>query len=79
MYSCPQPAGKARQALQNQCLYRQPLAEKITKVYVNHPEYFDEEARRLFDVSNRDALRIHFTRSTEDQWRSTESGKRPLL
>jgi len=43
-----------------------PLAEKITKVYVNHPEYFDEEARRIFDVSNRDALRIHFTRSTED-------------
>ena len=22
-----------------------PLAEKITKVYVNHPEYFDEEAQ----------------------------------
>jgi len=43
-----------------------PLAEKITKVYVNHPEYFDEEARRIFDVSNREALRIHFTRSTED-------------
>lgn len=43
-----------------------PLAEKITKVYVNHPEYFDEEARRIFDISNRDALRIHFTRSTED-------------
>ena len=43
-----------------------PLAEKITRVYVNHPEYFDEEARRRFDVSNRDALRIHFTRSTED-------------
>jgi len=43
-----------------------PLAEKITKVYVNHPEYFDEEARRIFDVSSRDAMRIHFTRSTED-------------
>lgn len=43
-----------------------PLAEKITKVYVNHPEYFDEEARRIFDISSRDALRIHFTRSVED-------------
>jgi metallo-beta-lactamase family protein len=43
-----------------------PLAEKITKVYVNHPEYFDEEARRIFDISSRDALRIHFTRSVEE-------------
>jgi metallo-beta-lactamase family protein len=43
-----------------------PLAEKITRVYVNHPEYFDEEARRIFDVRSRDALRIHFTRSVED-------------
>ncbi len=43
-----------------------PLAEKITKVYVDHPEYFDEEARRIFDISSRDALRIHFTRSVED-------------
>jgi metallo-beta-lactamase family protein len=33
---------------------------------VNHPEYFDEEARRIFDISSRDALRIHFTRSVED-------------
>ena len=43
-----------------------PLAEKITKVYVDHPEYFDEEARRIFDISSRDALRIHFTGSVED-------------
>jgi len=43
-----------------------PLAEKITQVYVNHPEYFDEEARQIFDISSRDALRIHFTRSVED-------------
>lgn len=43
-----------------------PLAEKITKVYVAHPEYFDEEAKQIFNVNSRDALRIHFTRSVED-------------
>jgi metallo-beta-lactamase family protein len=43
-----------------------PLAEKITKVYVNHPEIFDEEAKQIFDIKTRDALRIHFTRRVED-------------
>ncbi|MFZ2197651.1 MAG: MBL fold metallo-hydrolase, partial [Thermodesulfovibrionales bacterium] len=43
-----------------------PLAEKITKVYVAHPEYFDEEARQIFNISSRDAMRIHFTVSVED-------------
>ena len=43
-----------------------PLAEKITKVYVSHPEYFDEEAKQIFNISSRDAMRIHFTTSVED-------------
>ncbi len=43
-----------------------PLAEKITRVYVAHPEYFDEEAKIIFNVNSRDALRIHFTGSVED-------------
>lgn len=43
-----------------------PLAEKITRVYVAHPEYFDEEAKQIFNVNSRDALRIHFTSSVED-------------
>jgi metallo-beta-lactamase family protein len=43
-----------------------PLAEKITKVYVAHPEYFDEEARQIFNINSRDAMRIHFTVSVED-------------
>ncbi len=43
-----------------------PLAEKITRVYVAHPEYFDEEARQIFNISSRDAMRIHFTMSVED-------------
>ena len=43
-----------------------PLAEKITGVYVAHPEYFDEEARQIFNIESRDAIRIHFTRRAED-------------
>lgn len=43
-----------------------PLAEKITRVYVAHPEYFDEEAREIFNVNSRDAMKIHFTTSVED-------------
>ncbi len=43
-----------------------PLGEKITKVYAAHTEYFDEEAKKLFDIESGDALRIHFTRKVED-------------
>jgi len=43
-----------------------PLGERITRVYAAHPEYFDEEARRLFNIESRDAIRIHFTRKTEE-------------
>ena len=43
-----------------------PLAERVSKVYAKHPEYFDEEARQLFNIESSDALRIHFTHSMED-------------
>ena len=43
-----------------------PLGERITNVYAAHAEYFDEEARQLFNIESRDALRIHFTRKTEE-------------
>jgi metallo-beta-lactamase family protein len=43
-----------------------PLGERITRVYAAHPEYFDDEARRLFNIESRDAMRIHFTQKTED-------------
>ena len=56
-----------------------PLAEKITKVYVSHPEYFDEEARQIFNVSTRDAMRIHFTRSVEDSMALNRIGKEAII
>lgn len=44
-----------------------PLAEEATKVYLAHPECFDEEAKNL--LSNRDfdsSLRLHFVESVEE-------------
>ncbi len=43
-----------------------PLAEKITRIYEAHPEYFDDEARRLFSTESTEAIRIRFTRSVEE-------------
>ena len=43
-----------------------PLAEKISRVYAAHQEYFDEEAKKLFNIESTDAIRIHFTRRVED-------------
>lgn len=43
-----------------------PLGEGITRVYQAHQEYFDEEARLIFNIESRDAIRIHFTKRTED-------------
>jgi len=44
-----------------------PLAEEVTKIYLAHPECFDEEARRLFTVTNSgQTARLHFTRTVEE-------------
>ncbi|MFQ5737179.1 MAG: MBL fold metallo-hydrolase RNA specificity domain-containing protein [Thermodesulfobacteriota bacterium] len=44
-----------------------PLAEKITKIYVAHPECFDEEAKRLFTTdTSQTAIRLHFVERPED-------------
>ncbi|CAG1066557.1 Ribonuclease [uncultured bacterium] len=44
-----------------------PLAEEVTKVYVAHPECFDEEARRFFTTRQTDSsIRLHFVRTPEE-------------
>ncbi|HWR89848.1 MAG TPA: MBL fold metallo-hydrolase, partial [Dissulfurispiraceae bacterium] len=43
-----------------------PLAEEATKIYLAHPECYDEEARRLFRERKTEALRLHFTGSVEE-------------
>lgn len=43
-----------------------PLAEGITRIYEAHQEYFDKEAKEIFDTESSDAMRIHFTKNTEE-------------
>lgn len=43
-----------------------PLAEGITRVYMAHQDYFDAEARSLFNLEGSDAMRIRFTKSVEE-------------
>lgn len=43
-----------------------PLAEEITRVYVAHPECYDEEAREFFTTGAVDSIRLHFTRTVRE-------------
>jgi metallo-beta-lactamase family protein len=44
-----------------------PLAEKATRIYLSHPELFDEEAKRLIAGNTiGDAIDIRFTQSVEE-------------
>jgi metallo-beta-lactamase family protein len=43
-----------------------PLAGEATKVYLAHPEVFDEEALEMFRQEKSDGLRLHFTESVEE-------------
>lgn len=44
-----------------------PLAEEATKVYLAHPEVFDEEARGRFSTEAiDDALKLHFVQSVQE-------------
>jgi len=56
-----------------------PLGERITRVYAAHPEYFDEEARQLFNIESRDAIRIHFTRKTEESMALNKIKKEAII
>lgn len=56
-----------------------PLAEGISRVYAAHSEYFDEEAKQLFNIESRDAIRIHFTRSVEDSMTLNKIKKEAII
>lgn len=44
-----------------------PLAEQATKVYLAHPECYDDEARSFFSTKKTDeAIRLHFVRTAEE-------------
>lgn len=44
-----------------------PLAEEATKVYLSHPECFDEETRRLFLKNGfNESLKLHFVKDVQE-------------
>lgn len=44
-----------------------PLAEDVTKVYIAHPECYDEDATRLFSKRGIDnSLKLHFVRNAQE-------------
>lgn len=46
-----------------------PLAEEATRVYLAHPECFDEEALKMFSGKREGALKLHFINSVEESQR----------
>ncbi len=56
-----------------------PLAEKISRIYAAHPEYFDEEAKKMFNIESRDAIGIHFTRRVEDSMALNKIKKEAII
>ncbi len=47
-----------------------PLAETVTRIYVSHPECFDDEARRFFTTRESDhSIRLHFVRTVDESMR----------
>ena len=43
-----------------------PLAEEATKIYLAHPEMYDEEALRMLKERRTNGLKLHFTESVAD-------------
>ena len=43
-----------------------PLAEEATKIYLAHPELYDEEARRILKERKTNGLSMHFTESVAE-------------
>ncbi len=43
-----------------------PLADKATKIYMSHPEYFDAEAITEFKFKSNSGMKLHFTTAIEE-------------
>ncbi len=57
-----------------------PLAEKATKIYLSHPELYDEEAKRLIrGGSIGDAITVRFTKSVEESMALNKIKSRAII
>ena len=43
-----------------------PLAHEATRIYLSHPQYFDQEARKTANSITHGGIRLHFTASIEE-------------
>jgi metallo-beta-lactamase family protein len=43
-----------------------PLADKATKIYMAHPEFFDAEAVNIFKFRTTEGMKLHFTTTVEE-------------
>jgi len=43
-----------------------PLAEEATKIYLSHPELFDDEALREMRNLNRSSIKLHFVKTVDE-------------
>lgn len=44
-----------------------PLAQEATKIYLSHPECFDEDAKKLFTTKDHnDSIKLHFVQSAQE-------------
>jgi len=44
-----------------------PLAQEATKIYLSHPECFDEDAKKLFMTKDHnDSIKLHFVQSAQE-------------
>lgn len=56
-----------------------PLADKATKIYMAHPEFFDAEAVNLFKFRSSEGMRIHFTTSVEESQKINKIKSRAII
>jgi metallo-beta-lactamase family protein len=49
-----------------------PLAEEATRIYLSHPEVFDDEAKKQIWNKNHSAIKLHFMETVDDSKRINE-------
>lgn len=56
-----------------------PLADKATKIYMAHPEFFDAEAVNTFKVRSSEGMRINFTTTVEESQKINKIKSRAII